>query len=948
MAPSPRFAEFAVLEDEAARASFVDRHRQELVRAEVVQQLAEAVRHRVRVSMQEALHLAEAAILIAKELGDPVSRGLSFRAKANALFTLGRNRQSAELHEQAIAIFRECGDTTELGRSLSASIQPLSNQGKYDQALAAAAEARAIFADGQDSVRLARLDINFANILFRQDRFAEALAAYQQARDALWPDKDAEGIAVVSHNMAVCLISLNDFHRAQAEYVLAREFSERHSMPSLVLQADYNIAYLYYLRGEYRRAIDSLIATREASRASGDRQHFALCHLNLSEIYLELNLNAEAADMSQQAFAQFQELGMSYEAAKSLSNHAIALSRQRKVPEAIELFAQARARFVKEENRVWPAVIDLYQAVVSFHEGRDSEALRLCESAYAHFQESVFSAKAVLAQMLFARLALRSGDKEDALAWCSKAADRATELGSPGLVYQTSVVMGNVLEGLERKADAYRSYHSAHCIAESLRGSLRSDELKIGFMTDKSEVYQRLVDLALDGVEAEGPESAAERAFFYIEQAKSRGLRDLVVGQLHQSESAVECRSETARKIRRLREELNWFYHRIESQELGQGLGQIGSLREQAKDREQRLARLLRETSSGAESLDESEVVTIDAIRDALPPEAALIEYFRSGNRLMAAVLTRERLDLIPLSEVACVVPPLRMLQFQLARIERWADPTGAAIPPMQVHLRSLYDDLVAPLREHLGKCRRLIVVPHDVLHFVPFQALMDGDGYLIDSFSIAYAPSASVFALCGARPRESYSRSLILGVPDAQTSHIEDEAVAIANLLPDAELYLGEQATAAVLRDKGASSRFIHIATHGHFREDNPLFSSVRLGDGHLNVYDLYDLRLPAELITLSGCMTGMNGLTKGDELLGLERGLLQAGAQALLLSMWNVNDASTSQFMRTFYSRLNEFEDQPDALRSAAMELREQHPNPYYWAPFALIGNSEQRAAK
>ena len=99
--------------------------------------------------------------------------------------------------------------------------------------------------------------------------------------------------------MAVCLTSLNNFHQAQSEYVLAREFSERHNMPTLVLQADYNIAYLYYLRGEYRRAIDRLIATRESCRASGDRQHFALCHFDLSTIYLELNLTAEAEQLQQ-------------------------------------------------------------------------------------------------------------------------------------------------------------------------------------------------------------------------------------------------------------------------------------------------------------------------------------------------------------------------------------------------------------------------------------------------------------------------------------------------------------------------------------------------------------------------------------------------------------------------------------------------------------------------
>jgi CHAT domain-containing protein len=399
-------------------------------------------------------------------------------------------------------------------------------------------------------------------------------------------------------------------------------------------------------------------------------------------------------------------------------------------------------------------------------------------------------------------------------------------------------------------------------------------------------------------VEAGSPDVLAERAFGYIEQAKSRGLRDLVLGH-------SDCGNDPTSEVARLREELNWFYHRIESEELGQSeaaAGRIGELREEAKGRERQLARLVRESSAASVEGDGSGAVSLEAIRGSLPADTALVEYFLSGKRVLAAMLTRKRLDVLPVTEISRAIPSLRMLQFQISRISRAPETASAAIPAMQVHLRNLDTELVAPLRAHLGACRRLIIVPHDVLHYVPFQALMEGDEYLIDSYSIAYAPSASVFALCRARPRTPATRSLILGVPDAKAVHIKDEVLAIADLLPEADLYLGEQATAAVLQEKGPSSRFIHIATHGHFRQDNPLFSSVRLGDRHLNVYDLYHLRLPAELITLSGCMTGMNALTLGDELLGLQRGLLQAGAHALLLTMWNVNDSSTSQWMQAF----------------------------------------------
>ena len=120
-------------------------------------------------------------------------------------------------------------------------------------------------------------------------------------------------------------------------------------------------------------------------------------------------------------------------------------------------------------------------------------------------------------------------------------------------------------------------------------------------------------------------------------------------------------------------------------------------------------------------------------------------------------------------------------------------------------------------------------------------------------------------------------------------------------------------------------------------------MFSAVHLGDGYLSVYDLYNLRLPVELLTLSGCATGLSVVAEGDEIMGLARGLLYAGAQTLLLTLWDVHDRSTAGFMRSFYAHLrDERTSKARALQLAMLELREEHPHPYYWAPFTLIGKT------
>jgi CHAT domain-containing protein len=169
----------------------------------------------------------------------------------------------------------------------------------------------------------------------------------------------------------------------------------------------------------------------------------------------------------------------------------------------------------------------------------------------------------------------------------------------------------------------------------------------------------------------------------------------------------------------------------------------------------------------------------------------------------------------------------------------------------------------------------------------------------------------------------------------------IAQEAENVASFLPDPRLYIGEEATGQRLRAEAPTSRFVHIATHGIFRQGNPMFSSIRLADSRLSVFDLYHLSLSAELVTLSGCGTGLNVVEGGDELLGLARGLFYAGAQSVLLTLWDVNDRSAAEFMKRFYSRLQAAPaNRAEALRGAMQEMKDLYPHPYHWAPFVLMG--------
>lgn len=949
----------AHLPDEASRAAFVASHRLLLSKSSV-KLLCEMARKTWRVDTRRALGLARAALTIAGRLNDSATKArrrssagnlptlaLAWRTLANSLYFCGQNREALAAHDKALALFEQLGEPVEAGRTLSASIQPLILLGEYDRAHRAAGRARELFAGEGNDRRLANLEINSGNIFHRQDRFPEAVACYEHAFAAFQRHNNAEGMAVALHNSAVSLICLNDFPQALATYQRSRELAEQYRMPLLVAQADYNIAYLYFFRGEYSRAIEMLFDVRQRCLEVGDLYHQALTYLDQAEIYLELNLSAEAEEMAVEAFAQFQRLGMGYETAKARAFQAIAVGQQGKSFVATELFEKSRAMFVKEQNQVWPWLLDLYRAVILSNEGRLFEARRLCQGALEFFRNSPLPGRACLCQLLLAQLALRTGDARSARAQCQEVLARLAPLELPALSFQAYFLMGQIEESSGETRQAYGAYQAARQALENLRSGLRAEELKIAFMKNRLEVYEALVDLC----NRRESDQASEEAFQYMELAKSRSLTDLLFSGTHTFAAHEAGQSELVRKVRSLREELNWYYHRIEQEHLqneDRSPERIQKLQEQARAHENDLLRALHElpaSETGAAPLRPAAPVAMESLRAALPPGAALLEYFAVRGNFLAVLVTRDGLRIVPLTPVSRVKSILRMLEFQLAKFRLRNDYLSAFQAPLleatQAHLRDLHTELVAPILR-IWQGDHLVVVPHGILHYVPFHALYDGAHYLIDVCRVSYAPSATVFAACQQRVSRAEGGSLILGVPDPQAPFILEEVQAVAAAVPSPELFVGERATVDILKKKGPLSRLVHIAAHGTFRADNPMFSRIRLGQSYLSLYDLYNLHLPVELVTLSGCATGVNVVAAGDELLGLTRGLLTAGAQTLLLTLWDVNDKSTAEFMRLFYAGLRTSGDKAWAARQAMLDLRTSHPHPHYWAPFLLIGKA------
>jgi len=272
--------------------------------------------------------------------------------------------------------------------------------------------------------------------------------------------------------------------------------------------------------------------------------------------------------------------------------------------------------------------------------------------------------------------------------------------------------------------------------------------------------------------------------------------------------------------------------------------------------------------------------------------------------------------------------------------------------PDMQRMAQALFDQLVRPgLRGRAPK--ELLIVPHDALHYLPFQALMPAPGrYLLQEVPLHYYSSASLMQFTRAKGQAGAPTLFALGNPDFQDPtlslrYAEREARGIAALFPETALVTGKAATKATSREEIRRHTVLHFATHAEFDEADPLGSALLLAsttgeESRLEVQEIFGLDLHASLVVLSACETALGKLTRGDELTGLTRAFIYAGTPSVITTLWQVNDRAAFELMREFYRHLKAGENKAEALRQAQLAMLQRHPHPYYWAAYQLFGEA------
>lgn len=342
---------------------------------------------------------------------------------------------------------------------------------------------------------------------------------------------------------------------------------------------------------------------------------------------------------------------------------------------------------------------------------------------------------------------------------------------------------------------------------------------------------------------------------------------------------------------------------------------------------------------------EDEHVLTVPEIQARLDSETTLVSYFlytdlNKQDHFYAFVITREAFTTIPL--------PITRDELENT-IFNFRSFRKLDAPPHTEELRRLYDTLISPFVDELNT-PYLLIVPHDVLHYVPFTALSDRELFLGEQFIVTILPSASTLASLPAA-RETTLPPLLLGDPRNQLEFGDEEVEAIAELYATIPFTRSAATEGLVWRQAGQSG-ILHIAAHGTFDNQAPMESRLFLApegdfDGDLHVYEMYGLDLKqTNLVVFTACQLDLEkGVGAGDDVVAMNRALLYAGTPSAITSLWNVDDETTTLLMTSFYAHLQAGLGKAVALQQAQIDLRAQYPqyaHPYYWAGFVFMGDA------
>jgi tetratricopeptide (TPR) repeat protein len=836
----------------------------------------------------EAATLARQIFERAASEGDLESAAVAQRALGLVARELG-DLAAAEVHlDRSVLVATQGALGQREGEARMSLASVLAISGRTGDALAQADRAAPLLTGGD----AARLQVQRALILQRLGRHDEALEGYRVALHVFGLLGQSANRAGVRVNRSVLLAYRGDFYGAETDLREAEACYRELGLELVAAEVRHNLGFVASLRGDVPTALSCFDAAAEDFRRLGAARPAAL--LDRGQALLAVGLAGEARRLAQAAVAQLAASGMEADLAEGRLVLAQAALLDGEHAVARNEAQLARLAFVAQARPPW-AALARHVALRAAWQGDelDPDGWDEARATADELETSGWATAAADARLVAARLALAAGRVDDAEAELVRT---STARRSGPVDLRTRAWLAEAMLRLARddRRGASAALRAGLRVLDQHRATLGATELRAHVAAGATELASLGLGLALESGRparvlawAERWRAGSHRMPAARPPADPALAADLAALRLaaREAEDAVLEGHDAAPLLRRQ-------------------AGLEGSVRRRARH------------AATPERAGLSAPLEIGLLGELLG-ERALVELVEREGSLHAVTVARGRLRLWSLGPVAQVAAEVSQLRFSMGRLAqgRGSGVVREAVTTSVGHGARCLDELIlGPLATQLGE-RPLVVVPTGALHGLPWAALPSCRGR-----PLTVAPSAAHWLLAEGRgPTPPPCRAVLVAGPGI--AHGRAEVAEVARLHRGATSLVGEQATVAAVSRALGQADLAHVAAHGTFRADNPLFSSLHLSDGPLTVYDLEELPGVPDHVVLSACDAGISAVTPGDELLGLAAVLLALGARTVVASVLPVPDAATRTLMVELHRRLMAGARPAAALAQAAM---------------------------
>lgn len=798
--------------------------------------------------------------------------------------------------------------------------------------------------------------------------------------------------------------ALESFSRAIN--IVEESFGNKH--PKLAESLS-NSANVFTMTGQTTLALEYLERSLSIMRLSFPEEHpnISLILMNIGIAHMYEERYAVAMDYFQKAMAIQKEIfgEAHYYVAKSLDNVGIIHRKEKRYDEALESFEQALSIRKSLFGLNHPDVANSFQNIGEvFTQQQDYRAIASLEQA-ANIRKSLFGNHFPDIAKAYNQLGnyyQQRGDLEKAL----DVYQMALTVNIPGFdgssLYEQPDIAeyreGNLLlASLASKAAtltrlygqtgdlkqlefAQKTYKLCHELIVEIRQKRMRHEDKLLLGKTSRKVYEGALDASYMLAEATQNMDYKTDAFRFAERSKAAILFESLSDSRAKRFSGLP--DSLLIKERTLLSDQSFY----QSQLLEPGLnhGKTEQLKEAlflTKEKLDELQRLFEESYPRYYQLKyQNKTLRPAEVQSKLSDQQALIEYFESENGLYTFVISRQRFHLLRFDKTREYSEMLDQYIDSFSAEAARGD-FGKHFDEFRQASVYLHNKLMMQALSQLDQSvNHLIIIPSDGLAYVPLELLTADQGpdggdyqqlnYVLNQYAVSYAPSASLLLQAMSARGATGKKSILAFAPDYKPLFPEvsnersglsfpaalrwnaDEVNGISEYI-SGDYFTGDRATEQLFKRTAGNHGIVHLAMHALINDEKPmqsrlLFSqhSDSIEDGMLYTYELFNMELPADMVVLSACKTGLGKLEEGEGMMSLGRAFFYAGSPSIVASSWAVDDQSTAQLMSLFYKYIAEGKSKDRALQLAKRDFLQSargiKTHPYYWAGFAVIGNA------